>query len=188
MTKKTSHHKAEQKEKRAEEESGREPEVVDPRVEELENALIDARAQADKLREELLRKAAEFENFRRQKEREARMAGSRTQETIIRELLPFVDDVVRIVEHAPELLEKTEDARPYVDGAELLKKNLLRWLEDKGVTRIDALGQKMDVNLHEAITQVDFPDAEPETVVEVFQDGYVLGDRVLRHTKVVVAK
>ena len=46
----------------------------------------------------------------------------------------------------------------------------------------------MDVNLHEAITQVDYPDAEPETVVEVFQEGYVLGDRVLRHTKVVVAK
>ena len=99
-----------------------------------------------------------------------------------------MDDVNRIVEHAPEVLEKTEEARPYIDGVELLKKNFFKWLTDKGVSRIEAVGKKMDVDFHEAITQVDSPDTEPETVIEEFQAGYVLGDKVLRHAKVVVAK
>ena len=188
MTKKASKHKTEQKDQVAAEESGKRVVVLAAKVEDLESRLNDSRQQADKLREELMRKAAEFENFRRQKEREAQMAGSRALENIIKELLPVVDDVNRIVEHAPEVLEKTEEIRPYIDGVELLRKNLMRWLDDKGVCKIEAVGKKMDVNFHEAVTQLDYPDTEPETVIEEFQAGYVLGDRVLRHAKVVVAK
>ena len=188
MTKKASKHKTEQKEDVVVEEAVKQSEALAAKVEELEGRLTDSKQQMDKLREELMRKAAEFENFRRQKEREAQKAGSRTLENIIRELLPLVDDVNRIVEHAPEVLEKTEEARPYIDGVELLKKNFFKWLADKGVSRIEAVGKKMDVDFHEAITQVDSPDTEPETVIEEFQAGYVLGDKVLRHAKVVVAK
>ncbi|ASQ90090.1 nucleotide exchange factor GrpE [Prosthecochloris sp. GSB1] len=150
--------------------------------------LEEARAQSETLREQLVRKVAEFENFRKQKDREASMAGSRTLENVIRELLPVIDDVNRIVDHAPEILEKSDEARPYVDGVRLLQKNLMKWLSDKGVQRIEALGKKMDVNFHEAITQIDHPEAEPETVVEEYQAGYALGDRVIRHAKVVVAR
>lgn len=188
MTKKTSKHKPEQKQETVVEEVVSQAEVLTARVQELEGKLNETRQQADKLREQLMRKAAEFENFRKQKEREAQMAGSRTLENIIKELLPLVDDVNRIAEHAPEVLGKVEEARPYVDGVELLKKNLLKWLDDKGVSRIEALGKTMDVNFHEAITQVDHPDADPETVIEEYQAGYVLGDKILRHAKVVVAK
>lgn len=188
MTKKASKHKTDQKEDVVVEEAVKQSEAFATKVEELEGQLTDSKQQLDKLREELMRKAAEFENFRRQKEREVQMVGSRALENIIKELLPLLDDVSRIVEHAPEVLEKTKEARPYIDGVELLKKNFFKWLADKGVSRIEAVGKKMDVDFHEAITQVDSPDADPETVIEEFQAGYVLGDKVLRHAKVVVAK
>ena len=166
----------------------RQREKLSARIAELEGALGEEKRQSGVLREQLVRKAAEFENFRKQKDREALMAGNRTLETVIKELLPVIDDVNRIVEHAPEILEKSDEVRPYVEGVELLRKNLMKWLADKGVAPIEAVGKKMDVNFHEAITQVDHPDAEPETVVEEYQAGYVLGDRVLRHAKVVVAR
>lgn len=158
------------------------------RIADLEEALGKEARQSEALREQLVRKVAEFENFRKQKDREALMAGNRALETVIRELLPVIDDINRIVEHAPEILEKSNEARPYVESVELLQKNLMKWLADKGVSPIEAIGKKMDVNFHEAITQIDHPDAEPETVVEEYQAGYVLGDRVLRHAKVVVAR
>ena len=188
MTKKASKHKTEKKEDVVVEEAVEQSKALAAKVKELEGQLIDSKQQMEKLREELMRKAAEFENFRKQKEREVQMASSRALENVIRELLPLVDDVNRIVEHAPEVLEKTEEVRPYIDGVGLLKKNFFKWLADKGVSRIEAVGKKMDVDFHEAITQVDSPDTEPETVIEEFQAGYVLGDRVLRHAKVVVAR
>ncbi|ARM30610.1 nucleotide exchange factor GrpE [Prosthecochloris sp. HL-130-GSB] len=166
----------------------REDAVSDERVKELEKALEEAKAESEKYRGDLVRYAADFENFRKQKDREARMAGERMVENMIRELLPLVDDVSRVMEHSPEVLEKSEDARPYVEGVELLWKNLMKWLEDKGVKKIEAKGQKMDVNFHEAISQIDYPDVEPETVVEEYQTGYMLGDKVLRHAKVVVSR
>lgn len=188
MTKKASKHKTIQNETGAAEETVKQSEDFAARINELESKLNEARQQADKLKEELMRKAADFENFRRQKEREAGMVSAKALEKTIKELLPVVDDLNRIVEHAPEILEKAEEARPYVDGVELLQKNLFKWLSDKGVSRIEVLGKKMDVNFHEAITQIDNPDVEPDTIIEEFQAGYILGERVLRHAKVVVAK
>lgn len=156
--------------------------------EKLKKELQESRDEAGRLKEELIRKAAEFENFRRQKEKEVQMAGTRALEKTIKELLPVIDDVNRLVEHAPEVLDISDDARPYVDGVELLRKNLFRWLEEKGVSTIDAVGKKMDVNFHEAITMVENPDVEADTVIEEFQAGYLLGEKVLRHAKVVVAR
>ncbi|UZJ40551.1 nucleotide exchange factor GrpE [Prosthecochloris sp. SCSIO W1101] len=194
MTKKAAKHKAEHnetikhEETVATKEAAGQSEELTAKVKVLEDALNESKLQAEKLKDELMRKAADFENFRRQKEREAQVAGSRALEKTIKELLPVIDDVNRIVDHAPEVLEKTEEARPYVDGVELLQKNLFKWLSEKGVSKIDVIGKKMDVNFHEAITLVDNPDAETDTIIEEFQAGYILGDRVLRHAKVVVAK
>lgn len=160
----------------------------DPRIEELQAALDESQRQVEKLREELVRYAADFENFRKQKEREARVAGERAVENLMREILPVVDDVDRAMQHSADILSNSNEARPFVEGVELLRKNLMNWLEKKGVKKIKAQGQKMDVNFHEAITQLDHPDAEPDTVIEEYQTGYMLGDKVLRHSKVVVSK
>jgi len=136
----------------------------------------------------LLRKAADFENFRKVKERESMMASSRALENIIRELLPVVDDVKRVLQHAPLNAETSAEARPYIEGVELVKKSLEKWLDHKGVKAIDSKGMKLDVNFHEAISQVDQPDAEPDTIIDEYQTGYLLGDKVIRHAKVIVAR
>lgn len=144
--------------------------------------------QIGKLREEIMRRAAEFENFRKQKEREASLAATRSLENTVRELLPVLDDLKRLVQHVPAELQAMAEAKPFIDGVELIRKNFTAWLETKGVREIEAKGAKLDVNFHEAITQIDHPEAESDTVVEEYQTGYTLGERVIRHAKVIVAR
>ncbi|MCX6179557.1 MAG: nucleotide exchange factor GrpE [Chlorobiales bacterium] len=158
------------------------------RIVELEMELKKQVEQTNKFRDELLRSAADFENFRKQKEREAMMASSRTLENIIRELLPVVDDVRRVLTHAPLSSETSNETRLYIEGVELVKKNLEKWLGEKGVRAIESKGMMLDVNFHEAISQVDQPGAEPDTIIEEYQTGYLLGDKVIRHAKVIVAR
>ena len=158
------------------------------RIAELEAELEAQKEQVSKYRDEVLRKAADFENFRRQKEREAMMASSRSLENSIRELLPVVDDIKRLLQHAPESSELSSEVRPYIEGAELVKKNLEKWFAEKGVNAIESIGAKLDVNFHEAISQVDHPEAEPDTIIEEYQTGYLLGEKVIRHAKVIVAR
>jgi molecular chaperone GrpE len=158
------------------------------KITDLETEIAGQKQQAEKFHEELLRRAAEFENFRKQKEREVMMAGTRTLENVIRELLPMLDDLKRVIDHTPAVLENAPEAKPFVDGVELLRKNFGNWLEAKGVKAIEAKGQMLDVNFHEAISQIDHPDSEPDTIVEEYQTGYVLGERVIRHAKVIVAR
>ena len=88
---------------------GDEPSIA--RIVELETELSRQKEQSDKYRDELLRKAADFENFRKQKERETMMASSRALENSIRELLPVVVDVKRVLQHAPLNAEITGEAR-----------------------------------------------------------------------------
>ncbi|MEI6639654.1 MAG: nucleotide exchange factor GrpE [Chlorobium sp.] len=165
--------------------------AVDPaqaRIAELQAELEEQKELVTKFRDEVLRRAADFENFRRQKEREAMMASSRSLENIIRELLPVVDDIKRLLQHVPGNLELSSEARPYIEGVELVKKNLEKWFAEKGVSAIESLGAKLDVDFHEAISQVDHPEVEPETIIEEYQTGYLLGEKVIRHAKVIVAR
>ena len=69
-----------------------------------------------------------------------------------------------------------------------MKKNLEKWLAEKGVNPIESKGMKLDVNFHEAISQIDHPEAEPDTIIEEYQTGYLLGEKVIRHAKVIVAR
>jgi molecular chaperone GrpE len=168
--------------------SSLESDVAAARIAELETELNNQKEQAGKYRDELLRRAADFENFRKQKERETMMVSSRTLENIIRELLPVVDDVKRLLAHAPMGSERASEARPYIEGVEMVKKNLEKWLGEKGVKAIESKGMMLDVNFHEAISQIDQPDAEPDMIVEEYQTGYLLGEKVIRHAKVIVAR
>ncbi len=152
-------------------------------------AEISARdAEIQKLREEVMRRAAEFENFRKQKEREAALSGTRMLENTVRDLLPLIDDLKRLMSHIPAEMQAMAEAKPFIEGVELIRKNFMSLLERKGVKEIEAKGKVLDVNFHEAITQIDAPGAEPDTIVEEYQTGYTLGDRVIRHAKVIVAK
>jgi len=145
-------------------------------------------AEIQKLREEVMRRAAEFENFRKQKEREAAQSGTRMLENTVRDLLPLIDDLKRLMSHIPAEMQEMAEAKPFIEGVELIRKNFMSLLENKGVKEIEAKGKVLDVNFHEAITQIDAPGAEPDTIVEEYQTGYTLGDRVIRHAKVIVAR
>ncbi|TNJ38373.1 nucleotide exchange factor GrpE [Chlorobaculum thiosulfatiphilum] len=145
-------------------------------------------AEIQKLREEVMRRAAEFENFRKQKEREAALSGTRMLENTVRDLLPLIDDLKRLMSHIPAEMQEMAEAKPFIEGVELIRKNFMSLLENKGVQEIEAKGKVLDVNFHEAITQIDAPGAEPDTIVEEYQTGYTLGDRVIRHAKVIVAR
>jgi molecular chaperone GrpE len=188
MTRKASHHEEEIHETKAEERAASQEVSAEAPVTGLEAELDAQKQQVEKLREEVVRRAAEFENFRKQKEREAAMAASRSLENTVRELLPLLDDLKRLMHHIPAELQAMPEAKPFVEGVELIRKNFTGWLESKGVKEIEAKGQKLDVNFHEAITQIDHPEAESDTVVEEYQAGYTLGDRVIRHAKVIVAR
>jgi molecular chaperone GrpE len=197
MTKKESHHQEEIQEKlkaenagiQPEEQASEEPASIPPATDADIDAEIEAlNGQIEKLKGELLRRAAEFENFRKQKEREAALSASRTLENNVRDLLPMLDDLKRLMHHIPAELQAMAEARPFTEGVELIRKNFCTWLENKGVREIESKGKTLDVNFHEAITQIDAPGAEPDTIVEEYQTGYTIGDRVIRHAKVIVAR
>jgi len=157
-------------------------------VEILKEKLSQVEQERDMFKDQLYRKAAEYENFRRQKEREAAAFLKFAEEGLIKKLLPTLDDLERVIKNADKFLTGNPDAKIYVDGVKLIQQKLLKTLEERGVTRIESLGKKFDVNYHEALTQQPTSNADPETIVEEFEPGYMLHDKVIRHAKVVVAK
>jgi molecular chaperone GrpE len=154
----------------------------------VKEKLAQAEQERDAFKDQLYRKAADYENFRRQKEREAAAYLKYAEEGVIKKLLPSLDDLERVIKNADKFLANNPDAKIYVEGVKLVQQKLLKTLEERGVSKIETVGKKFDVNFHEALTQMPKSDVEPETIVEEFEAGYLLHDKVIRHAKVVVAK
>jgi len=154
----------------------------------LKEKIAQVEQERDMFKDQLYRKAADYENFRRQKEREAAALLKFAEEGIIKKLLPTLDDLERVIKNADKFLAGNPDAKIYVDGVKLIQQKLLKTLEERGVKKIESVGKKFDVNYHEALTQQPTNDVEPETIVEEFESGYMLHDKVIRHAKVVVAR
>jgi molecular chaperone GrpE len=132
----------------------------------------------------LLYQQAEFENFKKLKSKERQETLRFGNETLLKELLPVIDNLERAIEHAG----KTEEARNIAEGVALTLNGFLRVLEKFSVTRVEALGKKFDPNLHEAVYQEESDTVEPGTVVGEFQKGYAMEGRLLRPSMVAVAK
>jgi len=140
------------------------------------------------LREQLLRTTADFDNFRKRTERERVEWMNVTRVTLLKKILPLFDDVERALSSLPAK-ETTTDASlvAAIDGFSLISKNFSKVLSDLGVMEISANGT-FDPELHEALMQVDGNGAAASTIMQVFEKGYKLGDTVIRHSKVSVAK
>lgn len=143
---------------------------------------VAAEDEAGRLREALVRKAADFENLKRRTEREKADHTRFALAEIARELLGVLDNFERAMTHAPS--GGSDDFR---FGIEMIARQLAETLRRFNVVEVAALGSAFDPNFHEAVMREETADAAPGTVLEVFQKGYLLGERLLRPALVKVA-
>lgn len=163
------------------------PELELDEVSEEEDPLEDP---AQRMAEELelvndrhLRLAAEFENFRKRTRREQAELSVVAQADLARRLLPTLDDLARVSSTPPE----TTTVEALDAGLDLILRNLRKELEDAGLARIEALGERFNPELHQALMTAETPDRElDETVSRVFVDGYVFRERLVRPAQVEV--
>jgi molecular chaperone GrpE len=154
-------------------------------------AVAEAKAKeaAEKLEEQTkkdlndyMRLQADFDNFRRRtRENDAKAADIYKAETL-KSFLPVLDNFELALAH----MKKDESGEAYIQGFELLQKQLVKIMTDYGISEIEAAGQKFDPHFHEAVMMVESNDKEDETVLAVFQKGYMYKDTVLRPAKVQV--
>lgn len=135
--------------------------------------------------EKMLRQQADLENIRKRLERDKQEFLKFANEDLIAELLGILDDLERSVEAAEQ---KQENFEAFLKGIEMILAHLYELLKKRGVTPIEAKGKKFDPNFHEALMQTPTPDHEDGEVMEEMQKGYKINDRVLRTSKVRVAK
>jgi molecular chaperone GrpE len=153
-------------------------------AEKPESPLEEAQAETARLRDQLLRTAADYDNFRKRTRRELDDAQKRGKEELLRELLPVFDNLERAVVHAGQ----ASDAKAVADGVGMVLKQFQDTLGKVGIKRIAALGGPFDPSLHEAIQQIETDDHPAGTIVAEVQPGYAMGDRLVRASMVVVAK
>ena len=140
--------------------------------------------QRDDYYDRLLRKTAEFDNYRKRTDRERQQLAEAAAADLIRELLPLVDDLERALK--AEASEAAPDA--VRRGVELIHKQLLETLRKRGVKPVEALGQEFDPHFHNAVAYEPAEGRREGEVIEEFARGYMLGDRLLRPAMVKVAK
>ena len=140
------------------------------------------------LRDRLLRALAESENSRRRGERATTDARKFAIAKFARELLIVADNLRRTIDAAESPTLPTTENAPLIEGVRATLRAFMQTLEHFGIRRIEALGQRFDPNLHEAVMEVGDPSRPPETVIRVVEDGYMIHDRLLRPARVIVSK
>ena len=152
--------------------------------EDLASLLKGKEEELQKEHDRLLRTLAEHENYKKRMARERADFLKFGNESLIKELLPVLDNLELSLEHA----RNATNANAITEGIELVKKEFLRKLEKFGLSAISARGEKFDPNRHEAAAQIETAEHPGDTVVDEFQKGYFLHDRLLRPARVSVAK
>jgi molecular chaperone GrpE len=139
--------------------------------------------QVNQYKDMLLRKAAEFDNFKRRIENETANIFKFATESLIDDLLPVLDDFERSLKHSKE----SKDFDALLKGIELIYQKLAKVLEGRGVKSFETVGKEFSVDFHDALMQVPRNDVPPHTVIEEVEKGYMLNDKVIRHAKVIVS-
>jgi molecular chaperone GrpE len=158
--------------------------ATDPAGDAASGELADALRQRDEYKDLLLRKTAEFENFRKRTDRERLTLSDAAAAGIIEELLPLVDDLDR----ALKVEATAEGADAYRRGVELIQRQLNEILRKRGVREVEALGADFDPHYHQAVSHEPAEGRREGEIIEEFRRGYLLGDRLLRPSMVKVAK
>ncbi|KUO63682.1 hypothetical protein APF79_00305 [bacterium BRH_c32] len=147
------------------------------KIEELEKANLD-------LKDTLLRRTADFENYKRRVDQEQKSFLSFANESLLLNVLPVYDDLERSLEHADE----QANFENLKKGIQLVFDKFTKVLEGQGVTKIAVKGDPFDFNMHDALMQKPDDSVPPHTVLEVLEKGYKLRDKVIRHAKVIVSQ
>jgi molecular chaperone GrpE len=146
--------------------------------------LADLLKERDDLKDQLLRRSAEFDNFRKRIDRERQALAEAAAADLIEELLPLVDNL----ERALKVEAGSEGAETYRRGVDLIHQQLLELLRKRGVRPIEVNGAQFDPHYHQAVSHEPAPGRRDGEIIEEFQRGYMLGDRLLRPSMVKVAK
>jgi molecular chaperone GrpE len=149
----------------------------------LNEKVAELEKQSAQLKDQLLRKAAEFDNYKRRTENDFASLTKFAAENIITQLVPVLDDFNRSLK---SIKEKAENDSLY-KGIELIYAKFLKVLEAQGLKTMDVVGKEFNVDVHDALMQMPRADVPPHTVLEEVEKGYLLFDKVIRHAKVVVS-
>ncbi len=150
-----------------------------------ESEIEKLRAQLDEAKDKLLRKMAEFENYRRRSSAEMRELIQTAGKEVIIDLLDVLDDCDR----AQKQMENNEDATALKEGVLLVFNKLRNTLQARGVKVMESINREFNPDLHEAITEIPAPSEELKgKVVDEVVKGYYLNEKIIRHAKVVVGK
>ena len=153
-------------------------------VNEKDQKIAELEKEIENLKDRFLRKAAEFENYKRRTENDQLNLIKYSAVSFILKMLPVMDDFERSLDH----IEEAKDIDALKKGLKLVYEKLSKVLDAEGVKKIEAVGKAFDVNFHEAIMQKKDDSVEPHTVIDEVEKGYLYKDKVIRHSKVVVSE
>ena len=158
-------------------------EQAQQRIDELEDRVEELQDQRDQFEERMMRVAADLENFKKRAKRNEEELEKYGSKSLVSDLLPTIDNLERALEHA-----KNSEEANIIDGVEMVVRQLHQQLGKHGVEPFDATGESFDPERHEAIQQVETSEHDSGEVLEQFQRGYMIHDRLLRPAMVSVAK
>jgi molecular chaperone GrpE len=158
-------------------------EQVDGELNSIPDLVQKITAERDQYHEQMLRTMADFQNFRKRSQQEQQIRQQYATESVVLSLLPVMDNFERTVSSA----EQGAQLESLVTGVKAVEKQLRYIIEQQGVTRIQAVGQLFDANLHEALSTVTTDEHAADTVVDEIEPGYKMGDKVIRPAKVRVS-
>ncbi|MGQ5426470.1 nucleotide exchange factor GrpE [Thermophilibacter sp. ZX-H3] len=151
----------------------------------VEDQIEAAKKEASEATERMLRLQADWDNYRRRTAAERLAEKERAAEKLVTNLLPVIDDIERAIEHAG-VTEGDTQFQQFVDGVSAVHAKMLGVLEKEGVEPIDPVGEPFEPLAHQAVGRVEDKDAFDETVAQVYQKGYKMGDKVIRTAMVTV--
>ncbi|MBX8824343.1 nucleotide exchange factor GrpE [Ochrobactrum sp. SFR4] len=161
----------------------------DAAAEDAINPLAELQVENNALKDQMMRLAADMENLRKRTAREMQDAKAYAVTNFARDMLSVSDNLRRALDAIPtDALAEDTGLKALAEGVEMTERAMINALERHGVTQLSPEGQKFDPNFHQAIFEVPNTDVPNNTVVQVMQTGYAIGDRVLRPAMVGVSR
>lgn len=151
----------------------------------VKQQLVESRAKAAEIHDKYIRLYSEFDNFRKRTQKEKLDIIMHASEDVILTMLPVIDDLERALAN----FDDSEEMKATKEGITIIYQKVLRLLQQKGLKPIEAKEKIFDTDFHEAVTIIPLPEGvEPNSVIDEVEKGYMLNDKVIRYSKVVIAK